>query len=139
MNWGNKIVIVFVSFVILIITMVVISMKQDIYMVEEDYYKEEIAYEGKMNEIRNGQEWPGRVFVKQEGSVLALGFEGAEKVEGNVHFFRASNANLDFLIPIAEEVNIPVEKFKVGSWKVSFRWEAEGKKYFKEEQIFIQR
>ncbi len=108
-------------------------------MVEEDYYKEEIAYEGKMDEIRNGQEWPGIVSVKQEGTHLALNFEGAEKVNGKVQFFRASDANLDFFIPISEEVNIPVEKFKAGSWKVSFSWEAEGKKYFKEEKIFIQR
>jgi hypothetical protein len=139
MNWGNKITLVFVVFVILIISMVVFSMKQEFHMVEENYYEEEIAYEGKMNEIINGRDWEGVVSVKQEGNYLALKFEGAEKVKGKVKFFRASDANLDFFIPISKEVNIPIEKFKAGNWKVSFIWEADGKKYFKEERIFIQR
>ncbi|HET8860823.1 FixH family protein [Marivirga sp.] len=139
MNWGNKITLVFIGFVILVITMVVISVNQEIHMVEEDYYKEEIAYQGKMEEIKNGHNWEGTISVKQEGNNLALIFTDAQKVEGKVQFFRPSDANLDFFVPISEEVNIPIEKFKAGNWKVSFSWEAEGKKYFKEEQIFIQR
>ncbi|WMN11826.1 FixH family protein [Marivirga salinae] len=139
MHWGNKITLVFIGFVILIVSMVIFSTQQEFDMVEENYYEEEIAYQGKMDEIKNGNEWNGTVSVKQESNNLALLFEGADKVKGKVKFFRASDANLDFFIPISEEVNIPVEKFKAGNWKVSFSWEAEGKKYFKEEQIFIQR
>lgn len=139
MHWGNKITLVFVGFVILIVSMVIFSTQQEFDMVEENYYEEEIAYQAKMDEIRNGNDWAGAVSVKQEGNNLALLFEGADEVEGKVKFFRASDANLDFFIPISEEVNIPIEKFKAGNWKVSFVWEAEGKKYFKEEQIFIQR
>lgn len=138
MHWGNKITLVFIGFVILIVSMVIFSTQQEFDMVEENYYKEEIAYQAKMDEIKNGNEWAGAVSVKQEGNNLALLFEGADKVNGKVKFFRASDADLDFFIPISEEVNIPVEKFKAGNWKVSFSWEAEGKKYFKEEQIFIQ-
>lgn len=139
MNWGKKITIVFIGFVVLVLIMVTISMKQEIHMVEENYYEEEIAYQGKIDEIKNGNAWEGTVSVKQEGNNLSLLFEGADKVKGKVKFFRASDANLDFFIPISEEANIPIEKFKAGNWKVSFSWEAEGKKYFKEEQIFIQR
>ncbi|SMG46237.1 FixH protein [Marivirga sericea] len=139
MNWGNKITLVFVGFVILIITMVIFSMKQEFHMVEENYYEEEIAYQGKMDEIRNGNDWKGVVSVKQEGGNLALQFEGAAKVNGKIQFYRPSDADLDFFVPISEEINIPIEKFKAGNWKVSFNWEADEKKYFKEEQIFIQR
>jgi len=139
MNWGNKITLVFVVFVILIISMVVFSMKQEFHMVEENYYEEEIAYQGKMTEIKNGMNWEGEVTVTQNGGNLSLLFEGAEKVNGKIHFYRPADANLDFFIPISEEVIIPIEKFKAGNWKVSFLWKADGKKYFKEEQIFIQR
>lgn len=139
MNWGNKITLVFIGFVVLIIGMVVFSMQQEFHMVEENYYEEEIAYQGKMEEIRNGHKWNGLVSVKQVGGNLALQFEGAEKVEGRIHFYRPADADLDFFVPISEELNIPIEKFQAGNWKVSFNWEAEGTKYFKEEQIFIQR
>lgn len=139
MNWGNKITLVFVGFVVLVIAMVIFSMKQEFHMVEENYYEEEIAYQGKMEEIRNGHDWKGIISVKQEGGNLALQFEGAEKVNGKVQFYRPADADLDFFVPISEEINIPIEKFKAGNWKVSFNWEADEKKYFKEEQIFIQR
>ncbi|WKV12550.1 FixH family protein [Marivirga harenae] len=139
MHWGNKITLVFIGFVILIISMVVFSMRQEFHMVEENYYEEEIAYEGKMNEIKNGRDWPGLVSAKQEGQMLKLKFEDAEKVKGKIQFYRPADADLDFFVPISEEINIPIEKFKAGSWKISFSWETDGKKYFKEEQIFIQR
>lgn len=139
MNWGNKITLVFIGFVILIVSMVIFSMKQEFHMVEENYYEEEIAYQGKMEEIRNGRDWEGIVSVNQVDNTLALIFEEAEKVKGEIQFYRPADADLDFFVPISEEVNIPIEKFKAGNWKVSFIWEAEGKKYFKEEQIFIQR
>lgn len=139
MHWGNKITLVFIGFVVLVITMVIFSMKQEFHMVEENYYEEEIAYQGKMDEIRNGHDWKGLVSVKQEEGNLALQFEGAEKVNGKIQFYRPADADLDFFVPISEELNIPIEKFKAGNWKVSFNWEADGKKYFKEQQIFIQR
>lgn len=139
MNWGNKITLVFIGFVILIITMVVFSMKQEFHMVEENYYEEEIAYQGKMEEIKNGQDWAGNVSVKQNGNNLSLLFEGADQVEGKIKFFRPSDADLDFFVPLSSELNIPIEKFKAGNWKVSFTWKEGEKKYFKEEQVFIQR
>jgi hypothetical protein len=139
MNWGNKITLVFIGFVILVITMVIFSMKQEFHMVEENYYEEEIAYQGKIEEIQNGNDWNGVVSVKQEGNNLTLKFEGAEKVNGKIQFYRPADADLDFFVPISEELNIPIEKFKAGSWKISFNWEMDGKRYFKEEQIFIQR
>lgn len=139
MNWGNKITIVFISFVVLIITLVTISMKQDIHMVAENYYEEEIAYGGKMEEIRNGRDWEGDISAKQESSILELRFEDSKKVEGKVKFFRPSDSSLDFSIPIQDEMNIPIEKLKAGSWKILFEWEANGKKHYKEEKIYIQR
>jgi len=139
MNWGNKITIVFISFVILVITMVTISMKQDFYLVEENYYEEEIAYQSKMEEIKNGQNWQGKIHTIQNGNIVSLSFEDADKVTGKISFIRPSDANLDFFIPLTEEANIPVEKFEVGNWKVAYEWEKDGVKYFKEDKIFIQK
>ncbi|WKK79244.1 FixH family protein [Marivirga arenosa] len=139
MNWGNKITIVFISFVILVITMVTISMKQDFYLVEENYYEEEIAYQSKMEEIKNGQNWQGKIRTIQNGNIVSLSFEDADKVSGKISFIRPADANLDFFIPLTEEANIPVEKFEVGNWKVAYEWEQGGVKYFKEDKIFIQK
>lgn len=139
MNWGNKILIVIISFVVLILTMVVISVNQDFDMVEENYYEKELAYQGQMDKEKNAQNWPHDISIKQLDGYLALLFDQADLVNGKIQFFRPSDASLDFNIPLAAETNIPIEKFASGIWKVSFHWEAEGKSYYKEEKIFIQK
>ena len=68
MNWGNKITLVFIGFVILVITMVIFSMKQEFHMVEENYYEEEIAYQVVWH-YRDGtkKEWKGKDGETYEG------------------------------------------------------------------------
>ena len=53
MNWGTKIVFSFIAFAGLIITMVVISMRQDVSLVAKDYYVQEIAYQDQIDKIQN--------------------------------------------------------------------------------------
>ena len=56
MNWGTKITLSFIAFVGIIITMVVISMRQDISLVAKDYYVQEIAYQDQIDRIRNNHD-----------------------------------------------------------------------------------
>ena len=53
MNWGHKIVMTFIVFAAIIISMVVISMRQDVSLVAADYYKQELAYTEQMNKLEN--------------------------------------------------------------------------------------
>ena len=53
MNWGVKITLSFIAFVLIMITMVMISMRQDVNLVADDYYKQEIAYESQIERIKN--------------------------------------------------------------------------------------
>ena len=53
MNWGVKIVISFVFFIGLLFGLVYISMNQDISLVSENYYEQELAYEDQIQRIKN--------------------------------------------------------------------------------------
>ena len=52
MNWGNKIMLSFSVFVAIIITMVVVSMKQDVFLVSEDYYDKEVKYQNQIDKMK---------------------------------------------------------------------------------------
>jgi hypothetical protein len=137
MNWGNKIAIIFTLFVIGVITMVTISMKQDFYLVADNYYEEEIAYQDKIEKIKNGTQWSDSISIAVDGDQLAIKFDKAEQVDGKIIFFRPSNANLDFELPLVAELTIPTTKFEKGLWKVSLEWQQNDRQFVKETKITI--
>lgn len=98
MNWGQKITIGFIGFVVFIIGMVTISMRTDFFLVEENYYEEELAFQDKIESRTNGTGWQKNVSIANEEEFIDINFEDAENVQsGKVYFFRPSNAELDFL------------------------------------------
>lgn len=137
MNWGNRIVLVFSLFVVLVATMVTISFNQEVNLVEKNYYEEEIAYEAHMGKMSNANDWDATIKIEQQEDHLQLFFEGAADVQGTIHMFRPSDSKMDFKLPLAENNLIPLEKLEKGVWQVGLSWEKEGKMYHKEERIFI--
>jgi hypothetical protein len=53
MNWGYKIAITFILFGALIIFMVVKSFQQNIDLVTDDYYQEELKYQQQIDKLEN--------------------------------------------------------------------------------------
>ena len=98
MNWGQSIILVFILFAGIIITLVTISMKQDVNLVADDYYKEEIAYQKQIDRQLNYQALNEKPEIKKEGDQVILTYPAsiAEQIEdGEIHFFRPSDKNFD--------------------------------------------
>jgi len=53
MSWGKKITILYIGFVLLIVSMVTISASHKIELVSKDYYAQELDYQQKINAIRS--------------------------------------------------------------------------------------
>ena len=145
MNWGRGIVLAFVVFVAVLVTMVTISMNQDISLVAEDYYKQEITYQDQINRLSNFNNLDNKPFVKKESSsVLLVTFpEGLLKnvKEGNVVLFRPSMAKLDKKWKLNPNSNglqrIPLDNLKAGKWKVKLFWTDYKEKEYYQEFIVI--
>ena len=56
MNWGTRIIIMYVGFVALIITLVVVSMRQQVDLVTPDYYAKELKYQTNIDKTKNYNE-----------------------------------------------------------------------------------
>lgn len=144
MNWGTKIVVAFVLFVGLIVTMVTISMKQDVSLVAKDYYVQEIAYQDQIDRIRNYNELGAdqlSITYDNAKSVIVLTAPGNHTRQGEVHFFRPSDASLDskyVLKPNSEgQQYFDVKNFKKGLWKIKISWRENGREYYKEKTLVI--
>jgi len=141
MNWGYRIFVSFVLFVGLIVTLVTISMRQDINLVAEDYYEQEIEYQDQIDRLKRTSELkvqPEIRLVKPENLVvIAMNQEKVEK--GEALFFRPSDSTMDKLVTITNNASreISVAGWEPGLWKVKLSWQADGKEFYTEKTIFL--
>lgn len=139
MNWGNGIVVVFIVFVALMATMVTICMKQDdLHLVTDNYYEEEIRYQEHIDKVSNSF----------ESERKALRFDARKKVltlnlpigaQGELHLFRPSDARMDRKIDVditEKDVNtVSLNDLESGYWRVKLTWKENGKGFFEEKKI----
>ncbi|WP_339922007.1 FixH family protein [uncultured Cyclobacterium sp.] len=141
MNWGNGIFLLLVVFIGLMATLVTICVKQDdIHLVTENYYAEEIKYQEHIDRVTNTKATEGKVMEFNVKS-KTLQFKLPVGASGELHLFRPSDARLDRKIKVeikdAAANVLPLEDLQPGYWKVKMTWEADGIAFFEEKKIDI--
>ncbi|UZR93229.1 FixH family protein [Chondrinema litorale] len=144
-HWGYGIALFFSSFVAFILFAVFSSTKENIHLVTEDYYAEELAYQNRIDEIKNTNSLNSRVSMRMINEALEISFPTdmvGKDLEGSIYLFRPSDSGLDkqFDIAINEEglQQINTDKITKGYYRVKLEWEMDGKSYFVEEPFYIQ-
>lgn len=144
MNFGKWITVAFVLFAGLIISLVVVCVRQDVPLVSADYYQQEIAYQSRIDDITNAQVSANKVELQRLAgeSKIVLSFgEGATAATGEIVMFRPSDARLDkkFDLALDDEgkFQLDTSSLKKGLWKMKISWQQGGKSYFEEKTIVI--
>lgn len=146
MNWGIKIVISFVCFIGLLVTLVYVSVSTDFYLVADDYYEQELAYEDQIQRIKNVNslaEKPDFKLIRNEGKAeLKFPISVMQAMEeGKISFFRSANASLDKEFDLVFDENgvqvFDMKKLASGAWKVKIEWKSKGTEYYQEINIVI--
>ena len=143
MNWGHMITISFVVFAAIIITMVTISMKQDVNLVAQDYYEEELAYQDQIDRINNFASLATKPTIIQTSGAINLTFpeELAQSMaNGTIHLFRPSDSAVDQKHPLALDKTgnqvITLTNIQKGLWKLKLGWTTtSGLQYYHEQSV----
>ncbi len=142
MNFGKGIVVSFILFALFIAVLVVVCVRQDVNLVSDNYYQEELVHSEKMDQIKNTNlllEQPNILVLKD---YVELHFSRLLDVEkGEVIFIRPSDSNLDKIFKVESGAG-DVQQFKLidfekGQYRVRFKWTMEGRDYFYEKLIVI--
>jgi hypothetical protein len=139
MDWGKGILVTIIVFVSFILVLVTISVRQDdIHLVTENYYEEEMKYQEHIQREQATAELGRDVLVLDaQGKVMQLDLPIGAK--GSLHFFRPSDAGLDLKIPIhiteAGGGEIPLGDLLPGYWRVKLTWTENGVNYYQEKKI----
>jgi hypothetical protein len=141
MDWGKGILLTIIAFVGFILTLVVISVRQDdIHLVTENYYEKEINYQDQIDRETSaaGLDREVLLFDSQSKSMVLDLPVGAK---GNLQLFRPSDARLDqeLSLDIQEEgkTTVSLDKLKSGYWKVQLTWTENGTDFYQEKKISL--
>lgn len=141
MNWGKGILVTNILFVAFIMTLVVISVKQDdIHLVTENYYEKEIKYQEQIEREKSAAQLSREVLLFDDASKVIL-LDLPIGAKGELQLFRPSDARLDQLLPLeikdAGKTSISLNQLKPGYWRVKLTWVEDGVEYYEESKITI--
>ncbi|NSL89384.1 FixH family protein [Chitinophaga solisilvae] len=144
MNWGHKIIIVFIVFAAGILTLVVKSMRTKIDMVTADYYGEELKYQQVIDGKKNVQLLSAPVSITMSAGEIALTFPDelrGRQLTGRLQFYRPSDSGKDVELPLAlnsaGQQKIERQLLSNGKYQVKMQWVVNGKPYYQEQFLNI--
>jgi hypothetical protein len=141
MNFGKWIVVAFISFALYIGVLVVVCVRQDINLVSKDYYRDELKYQQKLDQINNANHLSHLPVINIENGEAKILFDEDQHVQnGQLKIERPSNDKLDRHFSLTPDQS--VQAFNLGNWKpglyrASVAWMMDGKKYYFEKQIIL--
>ncbi|WP_296699138.1 FixH family protein [Algoriphagus sp.] len=139
MNWGTGILLSIIGFIVIIMTMVVISVRMEgIELVTEGYYEKEIAYQDQIDKEQITLD-QNRDVISFDSQKQHLILDLPAGVKGTLHLFRPSNAELDQRLAIDGNnkgiIEVPVDKLKKGYWKAQLNWVENGVEFYQEKKL----
>jgi len=138
-NWGTKLVIWIVVFVLFILTLVYLSFGYDVNLVEKDYYPKGLVYQSRINAIENAKDLGVMFEIKQNNDNINISIPDIESDSGIITFFRPSDVNFDraYKLETNRKVEIPTDHFTRGKYIVRFNWWHGDKEFYFEQMLNV--
>lgn len=139
MHWGHKIALGYLGFVAFIVMLAVLCVRQEMPLVAADYYRQEIAYQERIDQMENTRIRPLRFEFDREARRAVVTFPNGS--EGEIHFFRPDDARQDFRVVVAPDADgrqrIDLQKRTPGLWRVKVQWQIGEETYYDERQMVL--
>jgi len=144
MSWGNKIILVFSVFVVLMLTLVYKSYQTKFELVSKDYYKDELEYQNVIDASKNSANLSEKIDIIQTERdfklIIPHSLKTADMV-GDVHFYCPydSNNDIKFALKIKEDGTIIFNNAQLngGRYILKVNCNLNGKTYFIEKDVNI--
>lgn len=146
MNWGHKITLVIVVFIISMLAMVFVAFKQTNEMMDTNYYEKELKYQSLIDAAHNLNAVSNEALLTQTGEGLRLSIPPAlagNFENGSIEFLRNNDEKKDITLSFKPDAQglflIPPSRVSPGSYKVRIKWDSDKKAYYREQNIVIEK
>jgi hypothetical protein len=143
MNWGKGIVLAFVLFAVFLAVMITIMMRQDVGLVSQNYYRDDVNFQEQYDRKHNAEQLELKPVISvEQNEFLKVYFPSTSYIEGGtIKLFRPSSEKLDQnfrLTPSADSIQVfRLQHIERGTYRVKMDWKMEGKEFYIEQVIFI--
>ncbi len=145
MNWGHKIIIVFAIFVSLVMFAVYTATKHRTDLVAEDYYRQELMYQDKIDKINRAITNDYLIEINDQGKFIQFVFPeevDLTQLNGQIVFFRPSDEMQDKVMNIDLDnhhgMQVSKSHLNSGRYKIMIDWSLAGEEYYQEKELFVQ-
>lgn len=141
MNWGNKLILVFIAFAGLMFFMVYKAMHTRYELVSKEYYQDELRYQDKIDGKTNALLVSDvRIDANDDHLILQLPKEmEGQSIKGDIWFYCKTDAIKDLRIPLTADQEgkqfISKKQLKANKYLLKLSWETIDKKYYSEKDI----
>jgi hypothetical protein len=144
-SWGTGIVIAFAIFITISVSTAVYLMNQDVHLVADDYYDQEIKYQQQIDRMERTKKLDEKNIIVFNGTTVKVNIPAAllnDDLTGEIYFYRPSDEDSDIKIPLRTDSLgaqvIPVGSLKKGFWKVKVNWMTSSDEYYIEKSIKLE-
>ncbi len=140
-GWGWKAAILYGTFAVGMVALVVASSRQKYDLVAPDYYKQELDYQNVLDAGKNAAALSAAIDVHANATNVIVALPGElrqQTITGTVHFYSPVDKAWDKTVPLAPAEGttiIPRAELHNTHYTVKVSFEAGGKKYYQESEL----
>jgi hypothetical protein len=143
-HWGTNIAIFYILFVVVLVGFVIFSTFNKVDLVDEDYYENEIKYQGTMDKIARSNNLAEPLKIEVSDKLVRLSYPknfSLSEINGQIHFFRPSDKRLDFKLAVEPDESgfqvVSSKNLTKGLWRVKVDWSVGDTAYYNEQVLMI--
>ncbi len=143
MNWGYKLMFVFIVFAGLMGTLVYKSMNTKYELVTKDYYKDELKYQDRID-AKNESSKLSDISVLQDKDSIVINFPKellASSITSDIWFYcktdETKDKHLKFESPAGKALSIPVSLINKANYQVKVNYKTTKTSYYSEKEIIV--
>jgi hypothetical protein len=143
MNWGTKILIVYIVFVMGIVFMVFKSSTQNTDLVTTDYYAKELKYQEKIDEVKRTDALSAPLEYSVKDNAITILFPkdfAGKQLEGEAVLYCPSDEKKDLKKNFSlkdESLQMKIPAGSRGLYELHVSWQDGGVSYYFEKKIII--
>lgn len=141
MNWGRGIALALGGFIIFIVILATIMMTSNVDLEAEDYYQQEIAYQGEIEAIKNANSLKEKVEISQHQDHVMVSIpDSLNCTELQVELRRPNNDKLDrsYAPDNSKMILIPKTDLKPGLYNVYINYKVDESYYLQKSNITVE-
>jgi hypothetical protein len=130
MNWGYRIVVGMVIFMLFIAYLSYRMINTKVDLVADNYYESGQAYQDRIQKLNNTEKIINQIKFEFDKKTSTLSYDVTKLDSGTLSIYRPSDKKLDFNIPLSSaSAQLDLSMIESGSWRVQANWYSQGLGY----------